>query len=119
MKQTIRPDGRHHSMPKGVYGFFRDLESFAGVESVDSERFIPRNNVKEFEANIQFYDASRRTFRVKVGNKGFLSYFGIRVSIDARNKVEEYIRNYCVNRVSPRNLQEDYCGLNQPEAVGV
>ena len=101
MKDTINPDGRSHSMPKGVYGFFRDLEYLAGVESVNSGRFIPRSNVKKFEAKIQFYDEARRTFRVKVGNRGFLSYFGIRVSPDARDRIEDYIRSYGVNQNEP------------------
>jgi len=98
MKDTINPDGRSHSMPKGVYGFFRDLEYLAGVESVNSGRFIPRNRVKGFEANIQFYDEARRIFRVRVGHRGFISYFGIRVFPDARDRVEDYIRNYGLNQ---------------------
>ena len=126
MKDTINPDGRNHSMPRGVYGFFRDLEYLAGVESVNSGRFIPRNRVNGFEANIQFYDETSRTFRVRVGNRGFISYFGIRVSPDAKERVEEYIRNYGVNESASRGLQgdlsevsqEDYYGLNQTALVG-
>ena len=97
MKPKIKPHGRNHSMPRGMYEFFSDLESLAGVEAVDSGRFIPRNRVNGFEANIQFYDESRRTFRVRVGCKRFLSYFGIRVSPDAKDRVENYIRNYKVD----------------------
>lgn len=94
MKHTIKPDGRNHSMPKSMYEFFGDLESLTGVEAVDSGRFIPRNKVNGFEANIQFYDETRRTFRVRVGHKGFISYFDIRVSPDSRERIEDYIRSY-------------------------
>ena len=43
MRHTIKPEGRHHSMPTAMYEFFCGLESLAGVESVNSGRFIPRN----------------------------------------------------------------------------
>ncbi|VVB77900.1 Uncharacterised protein [uncultured archaeon] len=94
MKKTIRPDGRHHSMPKGIYEFFSDLEAISGVESIDSGRFIPRNRALEFEARIQFYDSSKRTFRLRVESEGFISYPQVRVSSDAKEKVENYIKNY-------------------------
>jgi len=88
-------------MPKGLFNFFGDLESLSGVESVNSGRFIPRGRVNGFEANIQYYDESRRTFRLKVASEGFISYPEIKVVPGARYDVENYIRNYgCERRVA-------------------
>ena len=98
MKHTIRPEGRHHSMPRGIYGFFSELESLANVESVNSGRFIPRRRVNGFEANIQFYDESRRIFRLKVASDGFISYPEIKVAPGAKEEVENYIKNYRYER---------------------
>ena len=98
MKATIKPEGRNHSMPRGIYGFFSSIESLDGVEAVDSGRFISRGRVNGFEINIRSYDETQRTFRVRVASKGFISYPKIRVSADAREYVEDYIRNYGVNQ---------------------
>ncbi|MDP2924882.1 MAG: hypothetical protein Q8N99_00760 [Nanoarchaeota archaeon] len=131
MKKTIRPDGRNHSIPKGMFEFFRDLESLAGVEAVNSGKFIPRNKVNGFEAKIQYYDEIRRTFRVRVGCRGFISYFEMRVSPGAKKKIEDYIRDYKVNGFASKNLQgalqdvsqnvlQEACyGLNPTSMVGV
>ena len=109
-------------MPKGIYEFFSGLESLAGVEAVDSGRFIPRNKVKEFNANIQFYDESRRTFRVRVAYQGFITYPVIRISPEARESVEDYIRNYNPDGNKPVALPVllvDSCyGLNQNAMAG-
>lgn len=99
MKQTIRPDGRKHSMPKSMQGFFSELESLAGVEAVDSGRFIPRNKVNGFEARIQYYDDSRRIFRLRVAYGGFISYPEIRVASEAKDSVQSYIKNYFSERM--------------------
>lgn len=106
-------------MPKGIYDFFGDLESLAGVEAVNSGRFIPRNKVNGFEANIQFYDEVRRIFRLRVAYKGFVSYPEIRVSPEAKDEVEEYIRNYEPGRNKSTPLQETSYELNQTAMVGV
>ena len=123
MKHTIRPDGRNHSMPRSMSEFFGRLESLEGVEAVDSGRFMPRAKVKDFEAKVQFYDESRRTFRLKVCSPGFISYPGIRVSVDAKEEVENYIRNYNSNDSRTRNLpvvlDGSYQELNQTEGVRV
>jgi hypothetical protein len=94
MKRTIRPEGRHHSMPRHLSCFFGELEAISGVESIDSGRFIPRTKVKRFDVKIQFYDESRRTFRLRVAGSGFISYPEVRVSLDSSDAVENYIQNY-------------------------
>jgi hypothetical protein len=108
-----------------MFEFFSGLESLVGVEAVNSGRFIPRSKINGFEANIQFYDECRRTFRVRVACEKFISYPTITVSSDARDKVEDYIKNYRVDgsasqnsqRALPNVSQEACYGLNQTAMV--
>ena len=113
MKHTISPDGRNHSMPRCMHDFFWDLESLAGVEAVNSGRFIRRNRVNGFEVNIQFYDETKRTFCLKVAYKRFISYPEVIVSAGAREEFEDYIRNYKINGSAAKNLQGTLQGVSQ------
>jgi hypothetical protein len=97
MKDTIKPEGRHHSIPRNLYGFVSDLELTAGVEEVRGGRFLHRKNYRNFEARIQHYNETTRILRVKVRNKKFIAYFSIRIKPEARQEVEDYITDYNPN----------------------
>lgn len=94
MVRKIRPDGRKHRIPLCMYDFFGYLESLSGVEAVNGGRHIYCGSARDFETNIQYYNESKRTFRVKVSYDKFVSYYDVRVSPEMKDYVENQIRNY-------------------------
>ena len=97
MSNVIRLDGRKHQIPRGLSNFFSDLEARADVEAVETGKYIP-SSVKEFNASVQSYNETNRTFRVRVEvrerNTGFVAYLGVRVKHGAARDVWDYIRHY-------------------------
>lgn len=94
MNKRAKPNGRSHSVPAGLLGFIKHFGDMEEVEAVTSGRFIPRSKGGSPSLHVQFYDESRRTFRLKVITEGYVSYPEIRVKQGAREKIGELIVGY-------------------------
>lgn len=100
MPPTVRLDGRKHRIPRGLVGFFGDLEARSDISAVKGGRFVHRGRARDFETHVQYYNPhniSGGTLRVKVQNRGFVAYFNVEVIGGARDDVERYLRDYRVN----------------------
>ena len=97
MKQTILPAGRSHSVPRCMHDFFANLETLPGVEEVRSPEFLRRRYSREFRTQIQYYDETTRTLRIKAHYKAFIGFFNLRINPNYRHDVANYICGYQPN----------------------
>jgi len=76
MKQTIRMNGKKHSILKSFEKLYQRLSNINGIESVGTGRFSAVKNPEKSEGvKIQYYNPTTRIFKVRAIKGNERQYF--------------------------------------------
>ena len=93
---SIRLVGTSHSIPRCFVNLFDDLRDLDGVEIVGQGTWTRKGYSEKFELNIQYFDETTRTFRLKAHYQEYAQNYFVRVNSeeDSRNAVRNYVAGY-------------------------
>lgn len=92
-KNTIRLDGKKHTMPNCFVKFFADLEALVGVERVGTGNYWQKGPITN-QCLIKYYDTTTHTLKVNITGSGWTQDFYVRIEPLKRTQVEQYILSY-------------------------
>ncbi|MFA6022519.1 MAG: hypothetical protein WC781_00350 [Candidatus Pacearchaeota archaeon] len=90
---TIRIDGKNHSMPRIFVSLLDNLEGLANVEEVVMGPWMQRGYCENMEIKIKHYNDTTRTFKVTARHEAYLQNIFIRIKPDSKEEVEGYIKS--------------------------
>ena len=93
-KQTIRLDGKKHSIPRCFENLLYDLENLAGIRNIGTGRFRARNYRTRNCVEIKYYDEHTPKMKITAHKGRFSQDFYLRVTPSEREYIESRLREY-------------------------